>query len=106
MTPQDLAPDIDLIALWVKQYKTEQALDYIQKLVDTGALHPDLYYWQGKIYQQRQDYGLALNAYQKALDLYPHHKGAETGITMVQAILQIANSYYYENPYTDEELYE
>ncbi len=93
------------IASLIKSFRLLEAEEALNALCRQNVNEPWLFYLLGKLHQQKQDYGLALNHYQKALELDPQHPEAQTGINIIQSILQIANSYYYENPYTDDDLY-
>jgi tetratricopeptide (TPR) repeat protein len=97
---------LSIIETLVRQFKANEALLIIEGLLENGQACADVYFWRGKIYQQQQQYGLALNSFENALMHDANHQGAITGINMVNAILQIVNSYYYENPYTEDTLYE
>lgn len=59
-----------------------------------------------KIASQKQDYGQALNYYNRIIELEQNNQEAKTAIQLIQNILGISNNFYYENPYTADELYE
>lgn len=86
-------------------YKLEEAKEAFEFLVKNNTNLIDSLVYLGKTNARIQNYGEALNNFNKALELQPDNIQAKTGITLTQNILQLANNYYYENPYTDDDLY-
>lgn len=58
-------------------------LDEIQARVED----PDLYFMLGQIHYRRQQWGKAINAFQRVLELNPAYPGAKEQIQMANAIL-------------------
>jgi tetratricopeptide (TPR) repeat protein len=87
------------------QYQLDEAQLVLEELV---LSHPELtegWFYLGKICQRTQDYGKALNYFQKTIEIAPGHEGATIGIRLIQDILKLTNNFYFENAYTDEGLY-
>ncbi|MDD2563034.1 MAG: hypothetical protein PHU27_02295 [Salinivirgaceae bacterium] len=60
----------------------------------------------GTIMMKKQEYGQALNYFYKILETDPNNKEAKSKIDVIRGILNISNSFYYENTYLDDSLYE
>ncbi|HPE86718.1 MAG: tetratricopeptide repeat protein [Bacteroidales bacterium] len=86
------------------------AMDEIVSLIETHGLDdcedPDMHYYYGRILKKQGKFGEALNAFNKALMFDSEHKKALAGIELVNSILNIENTLYYGNPYTDEALFD
>lgn len=86
--------------------KYSELLEYIEQCSSEVCNDPDIIYFYGKILKKFNRFGDALNAYNRALELDPEHKFAKAGIAVINSILNIENTLYFENAYTDEALYE
>ncbi len=60
----------------------------------------------GQIAMKNQDYSKALNAFNKILSMDPTNHEAIAFISTIRGILSISNSFYFENTYLDDSLYE
>lgn len=60
----------------------------------------------GKLKMMQQKYGEALNFYTTVLELDAENTEAQTKISTIKSILNISNTFYYENTYLDDGLYE
>ena len=81
----ELTPDFgramaDLIVNQVEQEKIDEALEYAARLTRIGSDNPDSYLLMGNAYSAAGRYDVAINAYQKALELAPQHPGALSGL--------------------------
>ncbi|MDD4141731.1 MAG: hypothetical protein PHR20_02905 [Bacteroidales bacterium] len=63
------------------------------------------YMMRGDIYRKIREFGRALGDYRAVLVIEPENVPASTKIGMVENILSIENTLYYENAYTDESLF-
>lgn len=86
------------------QDKYEEAFEILNALKADNTENDILYYYLGKILYKKQQFGEAINHYNKALEINPKNKEAEIGIRLIRNINGIANTFYFENPYTDDDL--
>jgi tetratricopeptide (TPR) repeat protein len=89
-----------------RNYKLEDAEDILKTELELNSNNIDALIIMGKISSRKQDYGSSINFFNKVLDLQPDNNEAKVGLKLIKNILQLSNNYYYENPYTDDELYE
>ncbi len=92
-----------------KQYQSfqlEEAKSNFEQVLEQDAGNQEARLYLARIHSKQQAYGRALNYYQEVLKADPQNQQALTGIKLTQNILQLSNNYYYENPYTDDELYQ
>lgn len=88
-----------------KEYKLEEAQPVFEEIIEENPNDIVALLHLGKIYSRTQNYGEAMNFFSKVLELESDNSEAKTGLVLVQNILQLANNYYFENPYTDDDLY-
>ena len=86
--------------------KLDEAMKKFEKIIEIDPNNDEAYYYLGKIQNKFQNFGQAINYYNKALEINPDNEKVKNAITIVNNILNISNSLYYENPYTDDDLYE
>ena len=89
-----------------EENKFDEALKKFEQVVEIDANNDEAYYYLGKIQNKFQNFGQAINYYNEALKINPDNEKVKNAITIVNNILNISNSLYYENPYTDDDLYE
>lgn len=99
---QELDEALDLI----RNYKLEEALELLEQLILNDPNNLEILLPLAKLHSRTQKYGVAMNYFQKVLEIEPQNSEAITGLQLIKNILQLTNNYYYENPYTDEDLYE
>lgn len=58
----------------------------------------------GRIKYKNQKFGEAVNLYNRALEINPDNDFAKIGITLINQITAIGNTFYFENAYTDDNL--
>lgn len=97
---------IKAIEDFIDLYLLDQAMDLVDKVIESQDNKIELLCYKGKIYSRKQEYREALNIYNKILDIEKDNEVALTSIQMINNILKIRRTFYFENPYTDEELYE
>lgn len=97
---------IKKIEALIGRYKFEKALESIKKLTEEQGETTELLNFKGKIYTRQQQYGDALNTYNRVLGIDPQNKIAKYSIKMINDILKISRTFYFENPYTDDDLYD
>lgn len=89
-----------------EENKFDDATKKFEKIVEIEPKNDEAYYYLGKIQNKFQNFGQAINFYNKSLELNPDNEHVKQSIGIVNNILNISNSLYYENPYTDDDLYE
>ncbi len=89
-----------------EENKFEDATKKFEIVIEIDANNDEAYYYLGKIQNKFQNFGQAINYYNKAIELNPDNELVKHEIAIVNNILNISNSLYYENPYTDDDLYE
>lgn len=99
---QNLNEALDLIS----NYKLEEALELLEQLILDDPNNLEILLPLAKLHSRTQKYGDAMNYFQKVLAIEPRNSDAITGLQLIKNILLLTNNYYYENPYTDDELYE
>ncbi len=97
---------IEKIDNLIEDYKLEEALKLIEEALAKKDKDLDILCLKGKIMSKKQQYGDALNIYQHVLQLSPENEKALSSIKMINNILSIRRSFYFENTYTNDELYE
>ncbi len=98
--------DLDKAIELFNNYKLDEAKDILEDIVKSEPEHIEALVTLGKIHSRTQSYGDAMNIFQKVLELQPGNSEAETGLQLIKNILQLTNNYYFENPYTSDELYD
>lgn len=89
-----------------ENYKLEEAQSIFDALYVDDPKNIEILIYLGKINTRTQNYGDAMNFYNKALEIDPKNEQANTGIQLAKNILQLTNNFYFENAYTDDGLYE
>ncbi|ALO13732.1 putative PEP-CTERM system TPR-repeat lipoprotein [Salinivirga cyanobacteriivorans] len=89
----------------IENYNLEEALHEIDEILKQNSQDIDALCFKGKILTKQQQYGDALNIYKHVLRIDPDHEKATTSINMINNILKIRRTFYFENTYTDDELY-
>ena len=99
---KDISRAIELF----RNYKLDESREILEKIIQIEPENIEALVMLGNIHSRTQNYGVAINHFQKAIDLQPDNTEAITGLQLVRNILQLTNNYYFENPYTDDALYE
>ncbi|MDA3866805.1 MAG: hypothetical protein PF489_08675 [Salinivirgaceae bacterium] len=97
---------IKIIERQIDNYKLNDAIELADKLLQNYPQKEELLCLMGKIYTRQQKYGDAQNIYLKVLEINEDNNVAKTSITMIDNILKIRRTFYYENTYTDDDLYQ
>ncbi len=90
----------------IQNYKLEEAREILEELIEKDSKNLPALIALGKIHSRTQNYGEAMNLFQRVLVYDANNSEASTGLQLIKNILQLTNNYYYENPYTDDELYD
>lgn len=98
--------NLDRALLLFNEYKLDEAREMLEKLLIEDSANELILVTLAKVHSRTQNYGEALNLFEKALELNSENSEAITGKKLIKNILQLTNNFYYENPYTDEDLYE
>jgi cytochrome c-type biogenesis protein CcmH/NrfG len=96
---------IEIIESLIENYKLDEARDKLFNVLDIDNKNIEALILLGKIETKKQQYGDALNTYQKVLEIEKENEKAQTAIKMINNILEIRRSFYFENTYTDDDLY-
>jgi len=89
-----------------RDYKLDEAQAVLDQLIKNEPQNTAALLTLGKLNTRTQNYGEAINYFQKVLEIEPNNSEAITGLQLIKNILQLTNNYYYENPYTDDDLYD
>jgi len=71
----------------IESNQLEVALWLIENLLGEQTNCAELYYLQGQIYYKRQQWGLAINAFNRVLEIDPAYPNAQSQIDMANSIL-------------------
>jgi cytochrome c-type biogenesis protein CcmH/NrfG len=93
------------IATLIDQHRLNEAWRHLEPKIATQP-SLDEFMMAGKLKMMQQKYGEALNFYTSVLELDSKNSEALAKITAIKSILNISNSFYYENTYLDDGLYE
>lgn len=89
-----------------RNYKLDESREILDKILESDSKNIQALVLLGKIHSRAQNYGESMNFFNKALELQDDNQDAIVGLKLIKNILQLANNYYYENPYTDDDLYD
>jgi cytochrome c-type biogenesis protein CcmH/NrfG len=89
-----------------KEYKIEEAGELLQMTLIDEPDNKKALLLLGKIHSRTQNFGEAMNCFNQVLNSEPQNSEALTGLQLIKNILQLTNNYYFENAYTDDDLYE
>lgn len=67
--------------------KLDKAIQFIEKGLAVDSENEALYFWLGKVHFKKQEWGKAINAFSKVLELNPENKDAQSHIDMANNIL-------------------
>lgn len=87
-------------------YKLEESRELLEVLIKENNANELALLTLAKIHTRTQNYGEALNLFNRVLEIDANNSEAITGMQLIKNILQLTNNYYYENPYTDDDLYD
>lgn len=89
-----------------QQYKLDEAQELFEQILANDTTNKEALVFLAKIHTKTQNYGAALNCYNQVLQFDASNNESLTGIKLIKNILQLSNNFYYENPYTDDDLYD
>ncbi|PLX21858.1 MAG: hypothetical protein C0599_07460 [Salinivirgaceae bacterium] len=101
----DIHQNIKILESLIESYQLDEAQEKVSDLLSTEPQNIDLMLILGKIQNKKQQYGDALNTYRAILDIDKDNEKAQAAIKMINNILEIRRSFYFENTYTDDDLY-
>ncbi len=91
----------------IEEHRLNEAFEIVnKKLKSESNKSIEILFLAGKISMMQQKYGDALNFYYSVLELEPDNFEAQAKISSIRGILNISNSFYFENTYLDDGLYE
>ncbi|HAZ03877.1 MAG TPA: hypothetical protein DD653_14315 [Marinilabiliales bacterium] len=88
------------------EFKLDEARELLELVLKEQSDHKEALLLLGKLHSKTQDYGQAMNCFNKVLLAEPGNNEATTGLQLIKNILQLTNNFYFENAYTDDDLYE
>jgi len=94
------------IEVLIDKYEFDKCLELIHSSIKTYGDKVELLNLEGKIYTRQQHYADALNVFNRVLIVEPQNEIAAYSIKMINDILKISRTFYFENPYTDDDLYD
>lgn len=89
-----------------REYKLDESREILEQLIDEEPANKNALLLLGKIHSRTQNYGVAMNFFNKVLKIEKNNMEAQTGLQLIRNILQLTNNFYFENAYTDDGLYE
>lgn len=89
-----------------ESYKLDEAQQVFEQLIRQDVDNIEAQFFLGKIYTRKQRYGDAINCFNYILEKHPAHSEARTELILISGILKLTNNFYFENSYTDDDLYE
>ena len=75
------------ISEFLKSNQLDEARQLIAELLQEDASNEELYFFLGQIYYKKQEWGSAINAFNKVLEINPKHTDAQSQIDMTNSIL-------------------
>jgi predicted Zn-dependent protease len=101
----DIQQHIKILESLIDNYQLKEAQEKVSDLLAKYPREIDFMLVQGKIQNKNQQYGDALNTYRAILAIDKDNEKAQAAINMINNILKIRRSFYFENTYTDDDLY-
>ena len=96
---------IKKIETLIEDYQIEEALELVESLLTEHSDNIQLLLAKGKIMSKKQEYNIALRTYIKILEIEKDNKEAISSIELINNILRIRRTFFFENAYTDDDLY-
>ena len=78
---------LNKISVLYSEHQMAEAEALIEELLQTDEKNDELYFWLGKVFYRKQEWGKAINAFNKVLELNPEHPDAQSQIDMANNIL-------------------
>lgn len=101
----DIKQSIKIIEKLIESFDLKEAENHVEAFLKNNSNCIDILLLHGKIKTRQQQYGDALNIYNKILENDNNNEKAQAAIDMINNILKIRRSFYFENTYTDDDLY-
>lgn len=89
-----------------QEYNLDESQQAFEKLLKLDENNLEVLLYLGRIHSRTQNYGEALNFFNRAIEIDKNNSTANTGIQLIKNILQLTNNFYFENSYTDDDLYD
>ena len=81
----------DEICELIDQNNLDKAVVRIEQLLKVEENSADLHFLFGQIFQKREEWGRAINQFQRVIELNPKYPGAQNQIDMARSILGFYN---------------
>jgi len=98
--------DLHIALNLYNEYKLDESRAILENIIENENKNETALLTLAKIHSRTQNYGVAMNLFSKVLEINTNNAEATTGLQLIKNILQLTNNYYYENPYTDDGLYD
>lgn len=93
----------------IEQEKFNECIAFITNIIDNEPIDDEkkieLLSQRGNLYKKLNMFGDALRDFRSIVAVQPDNVPAKTMISIIENILSIENTFYYENAYTDETLF-
>lgn len=101
-----MGKDIEKAIALFREYKLEESRALLEEIVEREKQNVEALITLGRIHSRTQNYGVAMNYFNEVLKLDAENTEAKTGLQLIKNILQLTNNFYFENAYTDDDLYD
>ncbi len=98
--------EVENALILFQEYKLEEAQKAFEEIIVQKPNEIEALLFLGKIHSRTQNYGVAMNYFSRILEIEPNNSGAKIGLSLIKNILQLTNNFYFENSYTDDDLYD
>ena len=78
---------IETVKDFFEKNQLDEASEVLSKLFEQNPSDEDINLWIGKIHFKKGEWGLAINAFQKVLEINPENQEAQSGAEMASDIL-------------------
>lgn len=89
-----------------EMYRYEEAYVILNELNKSDTENVETLSLLGKIAYKKQKFGEAINYFNKILEIEPDNTDAKASLLLIGQIMKLTRNFYFENPYTDDALYE
>lgn len=78
---------LNKIETFYNSHQLEEAIVLIDELLQVNDENEELYFWKGKVHYKRQEWGKAINSFNKVMEINPNNRDAQSQIDMAKSIL-------------------
>ncbi len=84
----------------------DEAYNILNEMIIKETQNVEALLLLGKIEYKKQKFGEAINCFNKILEIDPDNSDARASLVLIGQIMKLTRNFYFENPYTDDALYE